>query len=107
MDFAVKPTHERGRRLSDAEIAALQPVIGNLTTYEYPREPGGRMRRMASVSTPGTGDLIKPIVEPRLWRIADGWFAIRGLEEFNTERGWVYVLQEWLVEERPNPPKPP
>jgi hypothetical protein len=24
-------------------------------------------------------------------------FTLRGLEELKTERGWVYVLQEWLV----------
>jgi len=26
-------------------------------------------------------------------------FTLRGLEELKTERGYVYVLQEWLVTE--------
>lgn len=65
-------------------------------TYECPREPGGPMRRMASVHTP-TGELLKPIIEPRMTVIGHSGFLLRGLEELQTERGWVYVLQEWIV----------
>ena len=101
MEFAVTPTHERGRRLSDAEIEAAAPVIGDLMTYQCPREPGGPMRTMAGVSSPVNANLVRPIIEPRMYSIGFRALYIRGLEEIKTERGWVYVLQEWIVEPRP------
>jgi hypothetical protein len=96
MRFAVVPKYERGRLLSDNEIEAKAALIGELTTYECPREPGGQMRPMASLHTP-TGQLLKPIIGPRLIAVGHSAFTLRGLEELNTERGYVYVLQEWLV----------
>ena len=98
MQFAVVQKYEKERRLSDKEIAAKSALIGQLTTYECPREPGGEMRHMASVHTPA-GDVVRPIIEPRLTVIGHSGFLLRGLEEFKTERGWVYVLQEWLIME--------
>jgi hypothetical protein len=96
MRFAVVPTYERGRLLSDKEIEAKAALVGELMTYECPREPGGKMRPMASLHTP-TGQLLKPIIGPRMTAIGHSAFTLRGLEELKTERGWVYVLQEWLV----------
>ncbi len=96
MQFAVVPKYEKGRLLSDNEIAAKAALIGELSTYECPREPGGAMRHMASLHVP-VGDLLKPIIEPRVTNIGHSGFLLRGLEEFKTERGWVYVLQEWIV----------
>jgi len=96
MRFAVVSMYERGRLLSDKEIEAKGALIGELMTYECPREPGGQMRPMASLHTP-TGQLLKPIIAPRLVAVGHSAFTLRGLEELNTERGYVYVLQEWLV----------
>jgi hypothetical protein len=96
MRFAVVPKYERGRLLSDNEIEAKAALVGELTTYECPREPGGPMRRMASLHVP-TGHLLKPIIEPRLVAVGHSGFLLRGLEELQTARGWVCVLQEWLV----------
>ena len=96
MRFAVVPKYDRGRLLSDNEIEAKAALVGELTTCECPREAGGPMRRMASLHAP-KGDLLKPIIEPRMLAIGRSGFLLRGLEELKTERGWVYVLQEWLV----------
>jgi hypothetical protein len=96
MRFAVVPKYERGRLLSDNEIEAKAALVGELSTYECPREPGGAMRHMASVHTP-VGQVVRPIIEPRITTIGHSGFLLRGLEEYRTERGWVYVLQEWLV----------
>ena len=96
MQFAVVPRYEKGRELSDKEIAAKAAFIGELMTYECPREPGGEMRPMASLHVP-VGQLLRPLLGPRVTNIGHSGFLLRGLEEFKTERGWVYVLQEWLV----------
>jgi len=98
MRFAVVPMYERGRLLSDKEIEAKAALIGELMTYECPRGPGGQMRPMASLHTP-TGQLLKPIIGPRMTAIGHSAFTLKGLEELKTERGYVYVLQEWLVTE--------
>ena len=98
MQFAVVPKYEKGSLLSNKEIEAKSALIGQLMTYESPREPGGEMRHMASLHVP-VGDLLKPIIEPRVTSIGHSGFLLRGLEEYKTERGWVYVLQEWLVAE--------
>ena len=98
MRFAVVPKYDRGRLLSDNEIEAKAALVGELTTYECPREAGGPMRRMASLHVP-KGHLLKPIIEPRMLAIGHAGFLLRGLEELQTERGWVYVLQEWIVTE--------
>jgi hypothetical protein len=98
MKFAVVQTYEKGRQLSDKEIAAKTALIGELMTYECPREPGGEMRPMASLHVP-VGQLLKPIIGPRVTNIGHSCFFLRGLEEYKTDRGWVYVLQEWLVTE--------
>jgi hypothetical protein len=98
MRFAVVPMYERGRLLSDEEIDAKAAFVGELMTYECPREPGGEMRPMASLHTP-TGQLLKPIIGPRMTAIGHSAFTLRGLEELKTERGYVYVLQEWLITE--------
>jgi hypothetical protein len=98
MQFAVIPKYERGRLLSDNEIEAKAALVGELMTCECPREPDGPMRHVASLYTP-EGELLKPIIEPRVTVIGYSGFLLRGLEEFKTERGWVYVLQEWLVTE--------
>lgn len=98
MRFAVVPKYERGRLLPDKEIEAKAALVGELTTYECPREPGGPLRRMASLHVP-TSHLLKPIIEPRVLAIGTSGFLLRGLEELQTERGYVYVLQEWLVTE--------
>jgi len=97
MKFAVVPTYEKGRQLSDKEIAAKTALVGELMTYECPREPGGAMRPMASLGSPVKADLVKPIIGPRVTTIGHSGFLLRGLEEYKTERGWVYVLQEWRV----------
>jgi hypothetical protein len=96
MRFAVVPMYERGRLLPDKEIEAKAAVVGELMTYECPREPGGEMRPMASLHTPA-GHLLKPIIGPRMTGTGHSAFTLRGLEELKTERGYVYVLQEWLV----------
>jgi hypothetical protein len=83
--------YERGRLLSNKEIDAKAAVVGELMTYECPREPGGEMRPMASLHTP-TGQLLKPIIGPRMTAIGHSAFTLRGLEELKTERGWVYVV---------------
>lgn len=98
MRFAVVPTYERGRLLSEEEIDAKAAFVGELMTYECPREPGGEMRPMASLHTP-TGQLLKPIIGPRMTAIGHSAFTLRGLEELKTARGYVYVLQEWLIME--------
>jgi hypothetical protein len=71
-------------------------VVGEFMTYECPREPGGEMRPMASLHT-AAGHLLKPIIGPRMTGTGHSAFTLRGLEELKTERGYVYVLQEWLV----------
>ena len=96
MRFAVVPMYERGRLLSDKEIEAQAALVGELMTCECPREPGGELRPMASLHTP-TGQLLKPIIGPRMTAIGHSAFTLRGLEELKTERGYVYVMQEWLV----------
>ena len=98
MRFAVVPTHERGMPLSDKELNEKVPLVGDLHTYLCPREPGGPSRTMVGLDTP-VGSVLKPIIEPRLMGIGQGAFHLRGLEELKTERGWVYVLQEWRVTE--------
>ncbi|SRR5260221_334056 len=99
MQFAVVPKYEKGRLLSDKEIEAKSALIGQLMTYECAREPGCALRHMASLGTPVSANLLKPIIEPRVTSIGHSGFLLRGLEEYRTERGWVYVLQEWLVTE--------
>src|SRR5688572_3309832 len=99
MRAAVKSKYVRGNLLSDEELAALAPAVGELMTYQCPREPGGPMRNMAGIGTPAKAELLKPIIEPRLVGIGIRGFVLRGIEELKTERGWVYVLQEWVVEE--------
>ncbi len=98
MRFAVVAKYERGRLLSAKEIEAKAALVGELTTYRCPREVGSAMRNMVSLATP-TGDLLKPIIEPRMMAMNHVAFTLRGLEELKTERGYVYVLQEWLVTE--------
>ena len=100
MHFAVTPTYVRGCRLSDEEIEKIAPVVGDLHLYRCPREPNGAMRTLAGVSAPVKANLLPPILEPRLTAIGPHAFMLRGLEELKTQRGWVYVLQEWRVEER-------
>jgi hypothetical protein len=99
MKAAVTQLYVKGCRIPDEQIEAAKPVVGNLSTYTCPREPGGTPRTMAGLSIPAQSDLIKPILEPRLTGIHQRGFVLRGLEEFRTERGWVYTLQEWIVEE--------
>jgi hypothetical protein len=41
MRFAVVAKYDRGRLLSDSEIEAKAALVGELTTYECPRESGG------------------------------------------------------------------
>lgn len=98
MFFAVVPMYHRGKRLSDAELDAKAAVIGDLTIYEAAREVGSPLRRMAGLSNP-MGHLLKPIVEPRMTGMTVLSFTLRGLEELETTRGYVYVLQEWRVTE--------
>lgn len=101
MLFAVKAIYIKGCRLTDAEILATKPVVGELMLYRCPKAPGEELRTMAGVSTPGKSDLLKPILEPRLAHIGLEIFVLRGLEEFKTDRGWIYTLQEWYVGQRP------
>ena len=98
MFFAVVPAYERGKRLSDRELDAKAAVVGELLIYEAAREPGGPLRRMAGLTTP-MGHLLKPMLEPRLTGMTVLCFALRGLEELETARGRVYVLQEWRITE--------
>ena len=98
MFFAVVPMYCRGKRLSDQELDAKAAVVGDLTIYEVAREVGSPLRRMAGLSTPA-GQLLKPIVEPRMSGMTVLCFTLRGLEELETARGCVYVLQEWRVSE--------
>jgi hypothetical protein len=58
---------------------------------------------MASLHVPG--QLLKPLITPRVTQIGHSAFFLRGLDEYKTERGWVYVLQEWLVTDVRNTPK--
>jgi len=71
-------------------------LVGELSTYDCPREPGGKVRHMASLHT-SVGQLLKPILEPRVTVIDRAAFVLRGLEELQTERGLEYRLQEWIV----------
>jgi hypothetical protein len=98
MLFAVVPAYERGRRYTEKEFDAKAAVVGELMIYEAAREAGGPLRRMAGLTTP-MGHLLKPILEPRLIGMTVLSFSLRGLEELETSRGYVYVLQEWRISE--------
>ena len=98
MRFAVVPAYERGRRYSEKELDAKAAVVGELMIYEAAREAGGPLRRMAGLTTP-MGHLLKPMLEPRLTGMTVLSFSLRGLEELETTRGYVYVLQEWRITE--------
>jgi hypothetical protein len=98
MLFAVVPAYERGRRFTEKELDAKTAAVGELMIYEAAREAGGPLRRMAGLTTP-MGHLLKPILEPRLTGMTVLSFSLRGLEELETSRGYVYVLQEWRITE--------
>ena len=72
-----------------------------LITYECPREPGGEMRPMASLHVP-VGQLLRPLIGLHVTIIGHSGFLLLSLEEYKTERGWVYVLQEWMVTDERN-----
>lgn len=97
MKAAIKPMYVRGSLRSEKELEESLPVVGELTTYFRPREPGGKPRHVASIA--GAPPEIGPMVEPRLIGIAARGFKLRGLEEIETPRGIEYRLQEWVVEE--------
>jgi hypothetical protein len=98
MLFAVVPAYERGKRFSDKELDAKAAIVGQLMIYHAARESGGAMRLMAGLTTP-MGNLLRPIMEPRLTGMTVLSFSLKGLEELQTSRGYVYVLQEWHITE--------
>lgn len=97
MKAAIRPMYVRGSLRSEQELEQTDPIVGELTTYFLPREPGGKPRHVATIegAPPGMG----PMVEPRLIGIAARGFKLRGLEEIQTTNGFEYRLQEWVVEE--------
>ena len=97
MKASIKPMYVRGLPRSEKEVDETGPVVGELTTSYYPREPGGKPRHVASIA--GAALEILPIIEPRLIGIAARGFKLRGLEEIETPNGIEYRLQEWVVED--------
>ena len=97
MKAAVIPMYVRGLLRSEKELEGACPIVGELTTFYCPRDPGGKPRHVASMA--GAAPEIQPMIEPRLVSIAARGFKLRGLEEIETANGIEYRLQEWVVEE--------
>ena len=93
MKAAIKPMYVRGLLRAEKDVEDTRAIVGELTTFYCPREPGGKPRHVASIAGAA------PMIEPRLVGIAARGFKLRGLEEIETPNGIEYRLQEWAVEE--------
>lgn len=100
MHGKVKRLRQRGARLSDQDVANLQPVEGILVMAAHQ----WTMERVMSLRNPNdqvNAPLIPDLCDVRLMGLQNGKMLLKGIERPQGEDGPEYI-QEWsvLVEER-------
>lgn len=99
MRVSVRLLRQKGRPLPWREIAAVSPVVGELTSYYQSK--GDFVFHVATVrpvATPAGHPLLPPLYEPVLVAIGPMGFRLRGFERVEHEQTGAAVVQEWICD---------
>ncbi len=93
MRAKVKRLRERGKRLSDQQIAAALPVEGELRVYGM----GGELQATVTDPASQVGDPLLPVLhEAKLTTMHGNGMLLKGEERLQGSKGPAYI-QEWSV----------
>ena len=99
MRFAVVPTHSRGVRRSRAEIKAETPRVGNLLIADWGAgNSAGRAIRYARLAHAGAStnaDLMLPLMDVSLVRMANSGLLLAGYEIAVINGAATEFVQGW------------
>ena len=100
MKFRIKPLYVLGRRLSERELDATQPVSGEVTIDRMTeQETKKTFRRAACIAIGGFNPLLPDLLEPKVVAISKLGMGIEGYEKVQTEEGVMYFRQAWWCRE--------
>lgn len=99
MLFSIVKTHQKGVRLTRAEVLAAMPTVGNLVLSDWLQgNAANRAIRVANLKHPSVEyypDLLQPLFDPVLVRMTKAGFLLIG-NEIHAERGeTIEFVQGW------------